>query len=259
MPETYLAQRVESVLTVTLNRPERLNATNAVARQELAHLWQEVRGDRGVRCVVVTGAGRAFCAGADAEDMSNGLRPPGDVGYIAAVDFCPGEWIEVPIIVAVNGCCVGAGLNFVADADLIVASSNAWFSDPHVSIGQVSAMEPLLLSPKVPYPVIARLVLLGSSYRMPAEEALSAGLVNEVVEPDELLPRANELAQIVARQSPTALRASLRVLRRQARSLIADQLDASWAEAHAHFAHPDGTEGPLAFLEKRAPRWEEPD
>jgi enoyl-CoA hydratase/carnithine racemase len=258
MANTYLADQSEGVLTVTLNRPERLNATNGVARAEMSALWQRVREDKDVRCVVLTGAGRAFCAGADADDMSKGLRPRGDVGYIAAVDFCPGEWVEVPIIVAVNGLCVGAGLNFVADADLVLASTDAWFSDPHVSVGQVSAMEPLFLAPKVPYPVIAKLVLLGSTYRMGAEEARSSGLVHEIVEPDALVPRAIELADVIASQSPTALRASLRVLRRYARSLIADQLDQAWAEAFAHFSHPDGTEGPLAFLEKRPPRWAAP-
>lgn len=258
MPETFLAEEDDGVLTVTLDRPDRLNATNGVAREEMSAFWQQVRDDPAVRCVVLTGAGRAFCAGADAEDMSTGKRPRGDIGYIAAVDFCPGQWIEVPIIVAVNGLCVGAGLNFVADGDLVLASTAAWFSDPHVSVGQVSAMEPLFLAPKVRYGVIAKLVLLGSSYRMTAAEALAAGLVDEVVEPDELLPRANELARVIAGQSPTALRQSLRVLRRYARSLVEDQLDEGWAMAYEHFWHPDGTEGPLAFLEKRPPRWAPP-
>jgi enoyl-CoA hydratase/carnithine racemase len=256
--DTYTTVQERGVLAVTLDRPERLNATNGVARDEMSALWREVREDRTVRCVVLTGAGRAFCAGADAEDMSSGRRPRGDIGYIAAVDFCPGEWLDVPVIVAVNGLCVGAGLNFVADGDLVLASEAAWFSDPHVSVGQVSAMEPLFLAPKVPYPVIAKMILLGSSYRMSSTEALTAGLVHEVLEPDRLLPRAHELAEIIANQSPTALRQSLRVLRRYARSLISDQLDDGWRIAFEHFSHPDGTEGPLAFLEKRKPRWAEP-
>ena len=258
MAETYLADEAEGVLTVTLNRPDRLNATNGVARQEMSAFWQQVRDNAGIRCIVLTGAGRAFCAGADAEDMSTGVRPRGDIGYLAAVDFCPGEWVRVPIIVAVNGLCVGAGLNFVADGDLVLASTQAWFSDPHVSVGQVSAMEPLFLAPKLSYSVIAKLVLLGSSYRLTAQEALAAGLVHEVLEPEALLPRAGELAQVVAGQSPTALRESLHVLRRYARSLIADQIDDGWSKAYAHFSHPDATEGPLAFLEKRPPRWAEP-
>jgi enoyl-CoA hydratase/carnithine racemase len=258
MAQTYLADEEDGVLTVTLNRPDRLNATNSVARQEMSMLWKQVRNDGSIRCIVLTGAGRAFCAGADAEDMSTGLRPRGDIGYIAAVDFCPGEWVNVPIIIAVNGLCVGAGLNFVADGDLVLASTPAWFSDPHVSVGQVSAMEPLFLVRKVPYPVVAKLVLLGSSYRMTAQEALRAGLVDEVLEPDALLPRANELARVIAQQSPAAVRESLRVLRRYARSLIADQLDDGWSAAYGHFSHPDGTEGPLAFLEKRPPIWAEP-
>jgi enoyl-CoA hydratase/carnithine racemase len=259
MAETFMAAERDGVLTVTLNRPGRLNATNGQARQEMSAFWQSVRDDRGVRCIVLTGAGRAFCAGADAEDMSTGRRPRGDIGHIAAVDFCPGEWVEVPIIVAVNGLCVGAGLNFLADADLVLASEESWFSDPHVSVGQVSAMEPLFLAPKLPYPTIAKLVLLGSSYRMSAREALAAGLVHEVLDPEALMPRAQEMAEVISRQSPTALKESLRVMRQYARSLIANQLDAAWLVAYRHFSHPDGTEGPLAFMEKRAPRWVQPD
>jgi enoyl-CoA hydratase/carnithine racemase len=258
MAETFLSDEHDGILVVSLNRPKQLNATNGRARAEMAEFWQSVRADNRIRCVVLTGAGRAFCSGADAADMSTGQRPRGDIGYIAAVDFCPGEWVEVPVIVAVNGLCVGAGLNLVADGDLVLASTDSWFADPHVSVGQVSAMEPLFLAPKVAYPVIAKLVLLGNSYRMSAADALAAGLVHEVLEPGELLPRAHEIAKVIASQSPTAVKESLRVLRRYARSLIADQLDEAWAAAYGHFSHPDGTEGPLAFLERRTPRWAEP-
>jgi len=257
--QTFRADEEDGILTVTLNRPDRLNATNGIARRQMAELWQQVRDDPRLRCIVLTGAGRAFCAGADADDMSQGVRPRGDTGYLAAVEFCPGEWVDIPIIVAVNGLCVGAGLNFIADADLVLASEAAWFSDPHLSVGQVSAMEPLLMAPRFPYPVIAKLVLLGSAYRMPAREALDAGLVHEVLSPEQLMPRAAELARIIAAQSPTALRASLKVMRRYARSLIANQLDDAWKMAYGHFSHPDATEGPLAFVEKRAPRWVVPD
>jgi enoyl-CoA hydratase/carnithine racemase len=258
MPETFRFDADDGIVTVTLDRPDRLNATNGVARTEMAEFWQELARDETARCIVLTGAGRAFCAGADAEDMSTGLRPRGDTGYIAAVEFCPGEWVDIPIIVAVNGLCVGAGLNFVADGDLIIASSEAWFSDPHVSVGQVSAMEPLFLAPKIDQSALTKLVLLGSSYRMSAGEALAANLVHEVVAPDELMPRARELAAIIAAQSPTALRESLAVIRRYHRALIDQHLDEGWRIAYGHFSHPDATEGPLAFLEKRDPRWVDP-
>lgn len=258
MPETFLADHSDGVLTVTLDRPQRLNATNRLAAAEMAEFWTQVAADQTVRCIVLTGAGRAFCAGADAEDMATSVRPRGDIGYIAAVDFCPGEYVKVPIIAAVNGLCVGAGLSFVADADLVIASSDAWFSDPHVAVGQVSALEPLMLAPKLPYGVIAKLVLLANRYRMSAAEALEAGLVHEMVAPDALMARAHEMATVIASQSPTAVRESLAVLRRFARSLIADHLDDAWNVAFGHFSHPDATEGPQAFLDKRAPRWVDP-
>src|SRR6185436_4439862 len=110
--QTYVAEHEGGVLTVQLHRPERLNATDAATRAEMAELWRAVADDGSVRCIIVTGAGRAFCAGADADDMSTGRRPRADVGYLAGVEFCPGEFVSVPIIVAVNGLCVGAGLNF---------------------------------------------------------------------------------------------------------------------------------------------------
>lgn len=258
MAESFIENLVEGVLEVTLNRPERLNALSAASRAELAELWQAVRGNRRVRCVILTGTGRAFCAGADAGDMAIGVRPPGDTGYRAAVDFCPGEWLEVPIIVAVNGLCVGAGLSFVADADLLLASEGSWFSDPHTSVGQVSAMEPLLLAPKVAYGALARLVMLGSAYRMSPAEALASGLIHEVVPAAELMSRARAVAATIASQSPAAMIESLRILRRHTRSLVADELDDAWSVVHRHFSHPDATEGPLAFVEKRAPRWADP-
>src|SRR5947207_831806 len=136
--------------------------------------------------------------------------------------------MDVPVIVAVNGLCVGAGLNFVAAADLVLASEKSWFSDP-MSLGARSALWSPCSLPQVPYSVIAKLVLLGSSYRMSARDALAAGIVHEVLEPNALRPRAYEMAESLVGQSPTPLRESLRILRRYARALLADQLDQAWA------------------------------
>src|SRR6202050_2458278 len=185
----------DGVLTVTLHRPSRLNALSVSLQRELAALWARVRGDAGIRCIVVTGAGRAFCAGADAADLEAMTGP--QAGDRERIEFCPAACVDGPVLVAVNGPCLGAGLRLLADADLAIASDLAWFSDPHVSVGQLGTPVALALAEKCSAAAVARLFLSGSSFRMPATQALSAGLVSEVVAADELDPRAAEIAASV--------------------------------------------------------------
>ena len=116
----------DAVLTVTLHRPGRLNALSLSLQRELAELWARVRRDAGVRCIVVTGSGRAFCAGADVADLAAMTAPAG--GDRGRIEFCPGACVDVPVIAAVNGPCLGAGLRLLADADLAIASDLAWFT-----------------------------------------------------------------------------------------------------------------------------------
>src|SRR5450631_3409171 len=137
MADSYLVERTEHVLTLTLNRPEQRNAFDDAMRIELRDLWTEVRQDRSVRCIVLTGAGKGFCAGADMGGLDGERAPLGD-DIQDELAFLPGRRLEVPVIVAVNGVCAGGGLHYVADADIVIASEDAWFTDPHVGVGQVS-------------------------------------------------------------------------------------------------------------------------
>jgi enoyl-CoA hydratase/carnithine racemase len=239
----------DGVLTVTLHRPSRLNALSVSLQRELAGLWARVRGDAGIRCIVVTGAGRAFCAGADAADLEAMTRDRG------RIEFCPAACVDVPVLVAVNGLCLGAGLRLVADADLAIASDLAWFSDPHVSVGQLGTPVALALAEKCSAAAVARLFLSGSSFRMPAGQALSAGLVSEVVAPGELGRRATEIAAAVAAQSPVATRATVAALRRRHREALGTQVAQAWAEVARQRAHPDAAEGARALKEGRPARW----
>ena len=188
MADSFLVERTEHVLTVTLNRPEQRNAFTDPMRFEMRDFWIEVREDRAVRCVVVTGAGKGFCAGADMGDLDGERAPLGDDIH-DELAFLPGRWLDVPVIVAVNGVCAGGGLHFVADADIVIASEAAWFTDPHVGVGQVSGIEAPSLGLRVPVSMLARMVLLGRHERWDAHQALALGLVTEVVPPDQLLPR----------------------------------------------------------------------
>lgn len=247
-------ERVDGTLLVTLRRPESRNSLDVGLMASLKALWGDRAALEGVRCVVVTGAGEGFCAGAD---MSLLKSDRADAAETAAdeLSFLPGPQVDVPVIAAVNGVCAGGGLHFVADADFTIASERASFLDPHVSVGQVTALEPLTLRLRMRPDVLARMALIGRRERLSAEAAREAGLVSEVVPPANLLPRALEIASWIGENSPAATRRSRAVLRRLEHRLIADELEHGWDEIRAHWDHPDAKEGPAAFLESRDPQW----
>ena len=242
------------VVTVTLNRPRQLNALNAHLMDGLRGTWRTLAADRSVRCVIVTGAGRAFCAGADMELLASD-RADAATSWEEELSFLPGDQLEVPVIAAVNGPCVGAGLHFVADADIALAARSAIFSDPHVSVGQVSALEPLILLSQVRTDVVRRMVLLGRAEVLDGERALAAGLVSELVDDDALAARARALAGAICAGSPAAIAASRRVMRAQQHQAHGELLTLGWSAIQAHWAHPDAHEGPAAFSARRDPRW----
>ena len=241
----------DGVLTVTLHRPSRLNALSVSLQHELAGLWARVRRDAGIRCIVVTGAGRAFCAGADVADLEAMTKSVAT----ERIEFCPAACVDVPVLAAVNGPCLGAGLRLLADADLAIAADHAWFSDPHVTIGQLGTPVALALAEKCSSTAVARLFLSGGGFRMPADQALSAGLVSEVVAADELGPRATEIAAAIAAQSPAAVRATVAALRRRHREAVGTQIAQAWADVARQRAHPDAAEGARALAEGRAAQW----
>ncbi|MHB8328082.1 MAG: enoyl-CoA hydratase/isomerase family protein [Acidimicrobiales bacterium] len=253
MREPVDTERHGAVVVVTLNRPDRLNALDRAARQVLASLWRDVSEDPSVRCVVVTGAGRAFCSGADVDDLAAARTGADDVQDELA--FLPGRRLDVPVVVAVNGVCAGGGLHFVADGDIVLAAESASFLDPHVSVGQVSGIEPASLLLRLPLPVIMRLTLGGRDERLSSAEALMHGLVSEVVPHQQLGHRAEELAQAVAASSPAAVRATRSVLRALEARIVGDAMAQGWGAVKEHWAHPDAREGPAAFAERRQPRW----
>jgi enoyl-CoA hydratase/carnithine racemase len=249
-----LSTVIGGTLVVTLNRPQAANALNDELMDALASLWRTAADRPELRSVLLTGAGTAFCGGADVAMLSAPRTRVGDTAA-AELDFLPGAHLEIPVITAVNGACAGGGLHFVADADICIASSSARFLDPHVSVGQVSALEPLQLRFRMRPDILTRLVLLGRHESLSAVQAEHAGLVSEVVDPGALRDRGLELAGMIAQNSPEAVRLSRRVLRTFEERLIATDLDLGWELIRRHRSHPDATEGPTAFLEKRAPRW----
>jgi enoyl-CoA hydratase/carnithine racemase len=258
MSEELKVERRGSVLVVTIDRQERRNALNQAVYDALLETWTSLKADRSVRSIVITGAGeRAFCTGMD-------LQAFAERGGHREVKANVHEELRVtplhcdvwrPTIVAVNGVCTGAGLHFVADADVVIASTNGWFTDTHVNVGQVAAVEPITLMPRIGLGNALRMTVLGRGCRLGPEEALRISLVDEVVAPGELLGRAIELAELAASGSPMAIEASKRAIRGALEQPMADALQRGWELLLAHREHPDSGEGPLAFVEKREPRW----
>lgn len=257
MPAMVLLDCQDGIATLTLNRPERLNAINSELSRELSAAWRTIDGDDSIRVVVVTGAGRGFCSGLDLGAAADHAPPPGSrTPYTEAVKLTAlhhGVW--KPVVTAVNGVCAGGGLHFVADSDITICAESASFLDPHVSVGQVSALEPIGLLRRVPFEVVMRMALLGQAERLNAREALRWGLVSEVVEDHELMPRARQLAEAIAANSPAAVMATKRAIWEGLEHGLTAALENGWRILQEHYDHPDVVEGPRAFAERRPPRW----
>ena len=247
---------------LVFNRPDVGNAMNAEMFDELERAWQELDGDPNVRVIVNTGAGSAFSTGLDVAELSRdreALREHSRRTRDAQLRFT--AWhlnVGKPVIAAVNGVCAGGGLHFVADADIVIASSTATFLDPHVSVGQAVAYEAITLARKSPMEPVLRMALVGAQERMPAQRAYELGIVSQVVDPPERLrSEAQAVAEKVARNSPTAMRLTKQALWGALETGLTDACRAGAKHLVAMWGHPDQEEGPRAFAEKREPEWQE--
>jgi enoyl-CoA hydratase/carnithine racemase len=259
MTEELKVERRGRVLVVTINRPERMNALNQSVYDALEATWRSLHDDQEIRAIVITGSGeRAFSVGMDLKDFAarGGPRPVKENVHdeLKVSPLSCDVWL--PTIVAVNGVCTGAGYHLVAEADIIIASTNASFMDTHVSVGQCTALEPISLMPRIGLGNALRMSVLGRHGRMDAAEALRISLVDEVVEPDQLLDRAVELAELCATGSPAAIEASKRAVWAATERPLGEAMQHGWEILLAHRAHPDSQEGPMAFAEKREPKWQ---
>ncbi|HEY0803592.1 MAG TPA: enoyl-CoA hydratase/isomerase family protein [Pseudonocardiaceae bacterium] len=239
------------------NRPERLNAMNATMRDELAVAWLELDRDPDVRVIVHTGEGRAFQTGVDVTEVADdGMERYRE--SLENFDLHFTAWhqqVGKPVITAVNGICAGGGFHWVADADIVIASTEAEFVEPHVSVGQVVALEAIGLLRKMPFEAVMRMALVGRYERMSAQRAYQLGMVGQLAEPAELRTEAQALAEKIARNSPAAMRATKRALWRALELGLTDACKAGAKDLVSLWGHPDQREGPLAFAEKREPKW----
>jgi enoyl-CoA hydratase/carnithine racemase len=262
--ETLLYAAEDGIATITLNRPDQLNALSPAMIAELRQAYEQAEADDDVWILVVTGNGRAFCAGADVTDIPDDGRVVYEESYLSTFPQWeapqegtpPFRTMTKPILVAVNGICCGAGLDWVTTGDIVIASDTATFFDPHVSIGLVSGREVVRLARALPTHIALRMALMGRHERMGAQRAYELGLVSEVVEHDQLLERAHELAATVNRNAPLAVRGTRLAIRR---GLDLPMYEAEvMAEAFRErvLRTEDAKEGPQAFVDKREPTWQ---
>ncbi len=242
------------VAVLTMNRPEALNAVTAAMHHELEALFQETNSDREVKAIVLTGAGRAFCAGGDVKDMGDSRedRPGGifDSGARQLVQNLVS--IEKPVIAAVNGVAVGLGATLALLCDVVFMADTARIGDPHVKVGLVPGDGGAVIWPLLVGPARAKEYLMTGDL-VPAAEAERIGLVNHVVPADKVLDEAVAFAERLAKGATLAIRfAKISVQRTILQSLLSS-LDVGLAlEAITGFSK-DHAEAIQAFSEKRGP------
>jgi enoyl-CoA hydratase len=245
------------------NRPNQLNAMNALMRDEFAQAWTELDNDPLVRVIVHTGEGRAFQTGVDVTELAtDGVGMQRYREGLEEMDIHFTAWhqkVWKPVITAVNGICAGGGFHWIADADIVIAASDATFFDPHVSIGQVVAVEAIGLIRKMPVEAVMRMALVGRYERIDAARAYELGMISQIVDPPEKLREAaQELAEKIAKNSPAAMAATKRALWGALELGLTDACKAGAKELVSVWGHPDQEEGPRAFAEKREPQWADP-
>ncbi len=257
--ETVGLEVREAVAWITLNRPEALNAWTAQFGHDLAAALDRCAQDRGVRAVVITGAGRAFSSGADlrsADVFDENGRP--DVLTLLREIYNPlimrVRELPKPVLAAVNGVAAGIGCSLALSADLIIAAESAYFLLAFANIGLAldGGASPLLVG-RVGHTRASEVSLLAE--RIPSEQALAWGMVNRVVSDADLLPATTALADKLAAGAPGAYAAIKRALNRAAWPDLAELLDAEAVLQQERAMSADFTEGVSAFIDKRSPRF----
>ena len=251
-----LTQRRGHVLIVTMNRPAVRNALSAQMMAIMRSAWDEVDTDPQIRACVLTGAGGAFCAGADLKAMSASHPADGAVGADLSVieSLLKGRRLSKPLIAAVEGPAVAGGTEILQACDIRVAGSGARFGVSEARWGLFPlGGSAVRLARQIPYTLAADLLLTGR--HITADEALSMGLIGHVVPDGQALAKALEIADAIAANGPVAVRAILRTLRETEGMAENDAFKIEARIGIEVFRSEDAREGPRAFAEKRRPEF----
>lgn len=257
--ETVLRFEVQDAVAVlTLDRPHRGNSLDPATLTALEYAWKRVESSPAIRVAIITGAGdRHFCTGADVSALQVGMGGLNNLPYAEANRFSPRmAGVTKPVICAVNGLVNGGGLHFVADSDIVIGCATAEFMDSHVSVGQVSALESQGIARRAGVGAALLLGLAGREWRMSAERAWTLGMI-DLLEPtaEAAMARARELAAVISRNSPQAMALTKRAIWASTELPDPAAPQYGWELLKSQWAHPDFREGPLAFAEKREPKW----
>ncbi len=255
MTGTVLYDVADHIATITYNRPERLNAINGEMRTDINETWERFRDDNDAWVAIVTGAGRAFCAGADLKDGQGSTGTwKGSFWEIPTINsFESGLELFKPTIAAINGPCIGYGLTGALACDFLVASERASFAYPEVLIGQPTIVGAIRLPRRIGWSDAMQLLLTGE--RIDAARAYEIGLVWKVVEHDDLLTEARALGARLCQGAPLAVRAVKEVA---VRTRTMQWIDAvRFGETMRKVANQtnDAAEARAAAAESRPPRW----
>lgn len=254
---TVLTERHDAVLVLTLNRPDKLNSFNVEMHEALADAVGLAEHDKGVRAVILTGAGRAFSAGQDLSDrvMGDGDAPP-DLGATLDRFYNPLvrriRALPLPVVAAINGVAAGAGLNVALACDIVIAGRSASFLEPFANLGLVPDAGGTFTLPRSIGMARARAMALLAE-RIDAETALAWGLIYRLVEDDALAGEAMAIATRLAALPTDGLAAMKRAFDAGETNTFDAQLDVERDLQRAQGRHPDYREGVSAFVQKRKP------
>ncbi len=253
MTDFCIVEKADHIMTVTINRPERLNALHPPANAELGEVFDDYANDPDMWVAIITGAGRAFSAGNDLRYQAEGGErkptPRGFGGLTSRFD------LTKPVIAAVNGVAMGGGFEIALACDLIIASSSARFALPEPKVGLAALAGGLNRLPRqIGSKRALGMILTGR--HVPAEEGERLGFVNEVVAPEELMAAAQRWAQMICECAPLSIRASKDVVYRSLDfASLEESMSQSYDSVKSMVKSEDFIEGPKAFAEKRAPNW----
>lgn len=246
-------ERTEGVVLLTLNRPEKRNALSGELIYELSQAFARLQNDDTLRVVILSGAGDSFCAGTDISELQNLTEADAISVSARGQKLCDEiESFPVPVIAAVNGVAAGGGCELVLACHLRIASSHAQFSLPETKLGLIPAYGGTQrMTRDIAIARALEMMLAGKA--IDSTMALELGLLNRVVEPNELMSEARALANEIAALAPLAIRACLKAVTEGLKMPFEEGLAFERQLFASLFATEDAKEGTRAFLEKRAP------